>query len=335
MDNGQPQKSYMEYLNTALCCLLAFGGSYFILPQNGLLSTLMLIIPIAIACALLKAKWYVKVFSFAGFGFIMSTIYNEGTTANVITGVICGVLIILAMVAVWLFKQKKLLYIMAGAVIIAATAVFHVFALGNPAVAFKSEQIIKDYYKQTYDTEAVTMSGVYYNRKAGVFCADIYGTDNPAEVYTLYAYGDTVNESYKRYAEQSLMAKKRAEIVNSLRKVYPNTSFKVVQKSISAYPEGVISPADTTDYSSRMSFAIYIPSDLTVLQFKERIRTYTLTLCNADINVNDIDFYGGIADKYYRMVNYKLTALPQAYNRIPIFSNMTEEYICRSVFSEF
>lgn len=328
-------KSIAEYVNIILVCLLAFGGSYFILPKSGILSTLMLIIPFAFACALLKVKGYVKVLSFAGFGYIMSTIYTDSAFQSLLTGIICGALVVLAMITIWLFRQKKPLYIALGSVIIALTALFHVMVMGNPVNAFNSKELIQNYYEDNFDKETVSLSGTYYDREKAAFRADIYDKDTPSLKYPVYIFGKTVNENYSGYVEKSLMEGKRIEITNALRRVYPNATFYVKPLSISAFPRGKISPSDGFDYSGRMSFIIYIPNDLTVTRFKERIKDYTATLCNADTGVEHIYFCGGIADEYYRVIPYYISAIPLEYNRYPVSSNLTEEYIWRSVFPEF
>jgi len=331
----QIRQNLIEYVNIALSCLLAFAGSYFILPRSGIFSTLMLIIPFAFACAVLKLKWWVKFVSFAGFGYIMSTIYSDSVTQSVITGIICGVLVMLAMLSIWFFKKRKLVYTVAAVAIIAVTAAFHFTVMGNPFEAFRSENMIKEYVSDNYDTNYVILSGTYYDRSMKTFRADIYGKNDPTAVYSIYVFGNTLMENYNKYVEYTLMADKRLEITETLRGKYPDASFYVNQQSISGFPEGIMSPYDTADYSKRMCFGIYIPSDITMSEFKARIKAYTITLCDEDTGVKELFFYGGIADSYFRIIPAYLSAIPQTYRRYAVTHNLTEEYICRSVYPNF
>ncbi|NCA67946.1 MAG: hypothetical protein EOM87_07785 [Clostridia bacterium] len=322
----------IEYANLALACIFSFAGCYFILPRSGVFATLMLIIPLAFACALLKLKWWIKVLFFAGFGYILSTIYIDSALQSVVTGLICGVLVALAMVSVWLFKKKKPVFIIAGAAIIAVTAVFHFAVMGNPFEAFRTDGMIKDHVEEQYDGNSVVLSSTYYDRNMGVFCADIYGKTDPTTIYTIYVFGDTLTDNYGKHIEYNLMTGKRLEMSDILRRAFPSAGFTIKQVSISGYPDGKMSLYDTTDYSKRMSFDIYVSSDLTVTEFKSRINAFLLTLCGADIGVEKLTFYGGKTGNYVRMVPYYVSAIPQTYRREAVADNLVEEYICRTAF---
>ncbi len=330
MDKAQKSRqNLMEYANLALACLFSFAGGFFILPESGVLSTFMLIIPFAFACALLKLKWWIKLLFFAGFGYVLSAIYNykAGAAVNIITGVVCGTLVTLAMVSVWLFKKKKPIYIAAAAVIVAAAA-FHIAVMGSPVEAFRSDGVIKNYYSERYDSEAVALSATYYNREKGVFCADIYGKTDLTSVYTIYVFGGTVSDSYDKYVEFTLMEETRLAVTEALRSAFPDASFTVKQETISDYPNGKISPSDTTDYSGRMSIGIYIPSDITYTRFLSRAKLYALTVNDAAIGVEKLSFYGGKAGDYVRRINLYAAAIPQSCRRVPVTQNLTKEYIC-------
>jgi hypothetical protein len=313
--------------------LFSFTGSYFILPRCGVYGTLMLIIPCAFACASLKLKWWMKLMFFAGFGYVISAIYAVGTVKGALTGVICGVLIILAMTAIWLFKQKKLGYTILAIAMIAVAITFHIIAMGNPINAFRSDNNIKNYVEERYDSASIKLSSTYYNRSKGIFCADIYGVTDPTVIYTIYAYGDTVADNYDKYVEYSLMSAERLNITMSLREVYPSANFTVVQESISAYPEGKMSADEATDYASRMSFGIYIPSDVTYEEFKSLAYSYLTTLCKTDIKAQKLTFYSGKVGKYYRSASFYTSEIPQNFVSLFIKSNLTEEYVSRSVFA--
>jgi len=326
------RQNLIEYANIALACIFSFAGSYFILPRSGVFATLMLIIPFAFACAFLKLKWWIKVLFFAGFGYIMSTIYIDSALRSVITGIICGILVALAMVSVWLFKKKKPLFIIAGAAIIAVTAVFHFAVMGNPVEAFRTDSMIKDHVAKQYDGNSVVLSTTHYDRSKNTFCADIYGITDPTAIYSIYVFGDTLTDNYGKYVEYSLMTGKRLEISDVLRREFPSAGFTVMQNTISGYPDGKMSLYDTTDYSGRMSFDIYISSDLTVEEFKIRIKAFLLTLCDADIGVEKLTFYGGKAGNYVRTVSFYVSSIPQTCRREAVTDNLTEEYICRTSF---
>lgn len=243
-DQHEKTQNLAEYAGIAILCVLSFAAGYLALPMFGILSTFMLGIPLAFAVSFLKLKWWVKLLTFSGFPYALSSVYGDGEGAmpHVVTGLIFGFILLLALGAVWLIKKKKPLYLAAAAGILAGAAVFHMAFLGNPAAAYRADQTLKTYFDSRYEKDTVSFSPTFYDRSKGIFGAKIGEKGGfPAVTYPVYVSGGAVLDAFEKYAALAAMEEKRLQIIETLRKTFPNAAFTVAKESISIRPEDKLS----------------------------------------------------------------------------------------------
>ncbi|MEG2003795.1 MAG: hypothetical protein RR057_04265, partial [Clostridia bacterium] len=67
-----------------------------------------------------------------------------------------------------------------------------------------------------------------------------------------------ITDFYMRYVEQTLMIGRSFQLKELLHQKFPTANFTVAREYISSFPDKITGVFDTSDYTKRMHFGIYM-----------------------------------------------------------------------------
>ncbi|MFA6729731.1 MAG: hypothetical protein WCR95_01875 [Eubacteriales bacterium] len=323
-----------DYFLYIAAVVLSFAGALLTLPGFGAVSSFMPVLFFAFALAFLKLKWWVKAAFFAGFGYVITSVFTADSLRSGVTAAFCGAAVTLACGAVWFFKGKKNSYFFTAGVIAALMIFANIMVFGNPVDAFNSKTAFDDYFTQNYEKDSLNVSPIYFDFQKRLYRADITPGKSFEKVFTAYIFGGRVYESYGRFAELMTMEEKRLQVTVVLREKFPGDTFYVRQESISRYPDGKIAypEENASRYEARMCMGIYIPADITPDMFSARVANYLKTLAESGVELGRVNFYGGKTGVYNRVTARRVTLAPQNPSVGRVYESLVAEYMHSRLF---
>lgn len=284
---------FAYYVRIILTVLLAFVGTYYTLPQRGLISTLPVYFAAILIMVLIRVPIWQKAFIFGVFAFTFTTVYYETVYALAFAG-ICVLTIILCSAAFNLLKKKKLVSSIISVLLICLCALPHPLLFGNYPEAVQANKKIQEYVAKHYTGEGIVVSGTSYDFLTGSYKATVYDQKAPTEKYSISVYNSRLTDSFVRFSEIKLMEKRALEITSALREQFPNDRFSVVPLEISGYPfEDQISLSDPNNYDENMRFEIHVPGFIYKEEFAKKAEAYYNTLLKAKLPFREVVFIGG------------------------------------------
>jgi len=273
--------------------LLAFAGTYFTLPQRGLVSTLPVYVVAILIAALLRLPVWQKAALFGVFAFIFTTVYYK-TEYALIFALICIVTVLLCSLAFHLMTKKKVLTSIISVLLIFVCVLPHPLLFGTFPQALQADNMIREYVSKHYTSDEIVVSGTAYDFETGCYKATVYDVKAPIERYSLNVYRAKLTDSFKSFSEIKLMEKRTIEITEALRERFPNDRFSVKPLGIVGYPfEDQISLSDPNDYNDNMRFEIQVPGYMFKEDFAKKAEAYYNALLQAKLTFREVVFIGG------------------------------------------
>lgn len=300
----------MLYIKQISVCLLAFGGAGLILPECGIWSSFPFLAAAAVLAALIGCSKWLNLAFFGIFGYLLYSFFGSSFKQSLLAAALCLLASAVGLISVNLLKKKRIITIAFAVLILAAQVAVHIYFFGDPVTALRSDSLLSSYAYSRFDTDAVTVGKTYFDRDSRLFRTDVYGNSDITEIRPIYCVNDRVVDSYTPYAELSLMSDKRLELQLLLREHYPDSRFTVAPGFISGYPDATVSPADTTDYSGRMHFSLFIPTEMSDASFVSLCHEYMNVIRQSGAGIRSVTYYGGKAGVYYRKLTLLNTVLP-------------------------
>ncbi len=316
-------KSGTKYYIDLICVgITGFFAAYMTLPQVGKWAS----VPFGVICGLLAGftglKWLISAGIFGIMTYFTVSFFVGGLTYSATSALFVAVMAITGGLAAKLIKKRRTVHIIAAAVLIAASCVGHFVLFGNPVMSFSASDMIESYVSETYD-DTVHVSGISYNRALRTFYCRVYGDHDRSVEKSIYCNGRTINDTFRDYAETSLMSDARLKLQLALREEFPNGKFTVISRGISGFPDGIISFSSQYDDISRMSFDIEIPTALETKKFAALAKNYVDALAEHGFCPASLKVRGGDAGKLFLTVE----SLPSALNAPVIISYETGDII--------
>jgi len=293
------------YVKLALTVILAFAAAYMLLPKGGKWATLPICLVCALAVGAVKIKWLFSAGIFAVTTYILTSFSVGDFSYAVISAVFAAVTALAGCLAVWLFKKRKAIYIVAAAATVIASCILHFMMFGNPVKAFPASAMLDNYVKNTY-TDSVTVVGMRFDRKNRLFFSEVYGSNSVSVKKNIYCDGEKITDNYRRYAETSIMTDARQKLQETLREAFPNGKFLVVSRAVSGFPNGVIDVSAQLEDVSYMCFDINVQTALTADDFASLASEYIRALAKSGIHPASVRVRGGDIGVYFLTA----TALP-------------------------
>ena len=244
------------FLNPTLCALLGFIGAVCITPFSGVITTLPLLPLCGLAASFLKLNIVIKILVFACCGAVLSAGYSGEPAYIILYAIICGVTVLLCEFAHKMLAKSKTRF-WAILPVAAAVAIQTTFG-GNIVSYINAKQLSDDYVNANYDGTDEVVDGLEYDFLTQTWRRNIYSLPKPEVIGNIVIGGEYIHDNYVDKVEQKLMEEKRAELASVLRKAFPDGRFTVASEKISGYPEGNVFISDTTDYSDKMVFVVYL-----------------------------------------------------------------------------
>lgn len=284
---------FAYYARLIAFVLLAFAGTYYTLPQRGLISTLPVYIVAILIAALIRLPVWQKAALFGVFAFTFTTVYYKVEYALIFTA-ICIATVLLCSIAFRLMTKKKVLTSIISVLLICVCVLPHPFLFGTFPQGLQADKIIQEYVSKHYTSEGIVVSGTAYDFQTGCFKATVYDVKAPTERYSLSVYNARLTDSFRSFAEKKLMEKRTLEITEALRERFPNDRFSVTPLGISGYPfQDQISLSDTNNYNDNMRFEIQVPGYLYKADFAKKAEAYYNALIDAKMSFREVVFIGG------------------------------------------
>jgi hypothetical protein len=283
---------FAYYGKLILIVLVAFAGTYYALPQRGLISTLPVYLIAALLAVFIKIPVWQKAALFGIFAFTFSTVYYKPLYTAIFAG-ICVLTVFICSFAYHLFKKKRTPSAIVAILLVCACIIPHSLLFGNIFDGMTADKMIREYVSEHYTSDEFVISDTSYDFNTGLYKATVYNVKLPTEKYSLSVYNSRLTDSYLRFAEIKLMEKRAIEIRAALREKFPNEMFSVTPLGISGYPyKDQISLNDTDNYNEYMRFEIHVPGYLFKNEFAMKAKSYYNTLVNAKLAFREIVFIG-------------------------------------------
>lgn len=218
---------------------------------------------------------------------------------------------VLAELAVWCFRRKKVFPCVMGAVLAAGCICTNALLFGNPFSALAAQKKIHAYIEQVYDVEngGHTFGTIRFDPSSRLYTLTASSggerkedgeTYYPVITGELVLCGDYVVDHYRENLEAQAMQEPANEMLNALRKVFPNGSFTLIRLGIDNFPspEEPFSIYREKDYSGQVSYCIQMGGATSYEKMIANAQKYLDVLSEAGISYRKLIFTGGEGLRY-------------------------------------
>ena len=285
-----------DFAFQAIVALLACISAVCFRPSMGLVR----MFPIPLLCmtvsALLPVKFWQRAAFFLSVALALNVIETEelGLLAVTMAGYI--VLFVLAELAAFLFRKKKLLPIAAGILPVLAALLVSSFLFGNPISAKVADRRIDEYMNRIYDMESgdFRVTEIEYDYRSRTYAKTVSSGLHPTEPGAILYRSGILTDGYLPILEAQYQSEALVKITKAMRAVSQNDQFHVLSLGIGGFPgqQSLLRQDYDEKYDESMSFCVQLSGRTDLQKLKNSALQYSDVLAGNRLSFGKICFTG-------------------------------------------
>lgn len=336
------RSGFISLIKTIIAVTIAFVAAVCFRQSAGIVSMFPIAFLLCGGLAFLNTSRTINAVILVSTVFAVNTIEQPNIESTLLYTALCLLAFVLFLPCVKLIKAgKKYGYILIIVSLVFCIILSLVF-VGNPFSAIKAKNQLNEYTQNKYPNSEnnvlgnFTTSNIYYNYHTKAYEIQIGSDKYPTEAGIITYQQGTISDGFIDVMEKKLCEPYVSELVDILRKNFPNDYFVVDAYRIITMPGDSVLDSKQGELNGKIRFEIMLDGIQTANAMENKVKQYTKIIEESGFLYNEITFKGGIGPWMVRSVTVPHNR-PFGFDNFviqhvhPATSNRFNEYVARFI----